>query len=161
MDAVAQSAASALADVLLVLGCDVEREGNTDFGFVEVGNVQDEGQFVTGVDEAESGAASEGGDNSVSDAVHALRRSGDRLVDGITAAEVAGCVLSSPPTDSGTRGLGSIAVFDTVPFAAEELVAGQACGVFVGEAEAVHGAGHSEAAAHVGPLSGLGFDERG
>lgn len=46
-------------DVLLAFRGDVEGQGYTDLGLVEVGDVEDEGQFVAGVDEAECRAAGE------------------------------------------------------------------------------------------------------
>ena len=107
VDAVADGAAGAGADVVGAFGCDVEGDGDGDLGLVEVGDVQDEGQFVAGVDEAEAGCAAEGGDGRLGDAVHALGRGGDGLVDGVAGVEVAGDVVAPVPGDADSFGLRS------------------------------------------------------
>jgi hypothetical protein len=68
---VAYGSAGFRADVGDVARCDVEGDGDADVGFVEVGDVINEGSDVACVDETEAGGAAEGDNHRVDDPIQA------------------------------------------------------------------------------------------
>src|SRR5690606_32862830 len=113
------------------------------------------------VDEAETGRAAQSVDRCLGDAVHALGRGGDGLVHRVAGVEGAGGVDAPGPWDADPCGLRAVAVLDPAAFSSEELVPGEAVRVLVGEALAVHLAGHFQPRAAVRPLRRLRLDEGG
>lgn len=158
---VADGAAGFGADVGDVACGDVEGDGDGDVGFVEVGDVVDEGPDVSGVDEAEAGCAAECDDDGVDDAVEAGVGGGEGFVDRCAGVEVVGVVVAALPVDAGACGVFAVEAADAGAFASAELLHGQAGGVLAGEAHGVHLAGHAQSGAGVGHEVGLDLQQAG
>lgn len=71
---------------------------------------------MAGVDETQSGRATEGDHDCVHDPVQAGCRSGKRLVDGVAGCEIVRVVLAALPFDSDAFGVQTIESADSGAF---------------------------------------------
>src|SRR5690606_1875686 len=156
------------ADVAGCLLCGVvgvvggEGEGEGGVGFVEVGDVVDEGVLGAGVDVAEGGGESESEQGGVDDAVEARVGGGQGEVDGVLGVPVVGPVGAAGAADAVVLGVDLVEGLQPLAFHAAELVQGDGLGeVGVLEAHPVHADGDLEAALWVGPGGDLLFEPVG
>lgn len=116
----------------------VEGEGDGEFGFVEIGDVQDEGEGRAGVYEAEGGVSTDARDDSVAEG--GVGR-GQQAIDVVAGSEgVARFVVAFDPGYAGALGVVGVQLADAGSFAAAELLDGETCGVFTRKAQVVHAA---------------------
>ncbi len=134
----AAGGADAAFDLVGAFGNGGKGGGDGEFGFVEVGDVVDEGELFAGVDEAEAGAVAAGDDGGVAEAVEEGVGGGEGAVDGVGVAPTVAVVVTAVPGYAiFFAGLG-VGLANANAFETPDLRQGEVWGEGGGEAVAVH-----------------------